>query len=125
VRSLRLGFRAKHFQKPSHLKNQLVSNDQGSQHVLWHSKSHLAKHVLRDVHVSRMSLLHPNKTDSGCILLGLGFRAKNFQKSFHPKIDWCPTKKLKSFMVFEITLHNACSKNPSRERDGIVCIKEN
>jgi len=32
-----------------------------SQSLLWHSKSHSARHVLRAVHVSRATLLHPNR----------------------------------------------------------------
>jgi hypothetical protein len=40
-------------------ENHLVSSER-SQSILWHSKLHPTRHVLRAVHVSGVALLHPN-----------------------------------------------------------------
>jgi hypothetical protein len=91
-------------------KNQLMSNE-GSRSLLWHSKSHSARHVLRVVHVTKAALLHLNNPffkvtlpRLELITLALISFVRSGLWPCYLKLNWCPIRdKPKRFMAFEIT----------------------
>jgi hypothetical protein len=84
-------------------ENQLVSSEV-SQNLLWHSKSHIARHVLRAVQVSSATLLHLNNSSFNITLPRLEpmtlalipFVGSGLWPS-HLKTNCCPVRKAKAF----------------------------